>query len=72
MKITLVFLSLIFFIRCDIIEETNWSFLPPVKNKWESVNTFGGSEEDIANAIILTKDGGFAIIGNTKSTDGDF
>ena len=72
MKITLVFLSLIFFIRCDIIEETNWSFLPPVKNEWESVNTFGGSEEDIANAIILTKDGGFAIIGNTKSTDGDF
>ena len=72
MKITLVFLSLIFFIRCDIIEETNWSFLPPVKNEWESVNTFGGSKEDIANAIILTKDGGFAIIGNTKSTDGDF
>lgn len=72
MKITLVFMSLIFFIRCDIIEETNWSFLPPVKNEWESVNTYGGSKEDIANAIILTKDGGFAIIGNTKSTDGDF
>ena len=27
---------------------------------------------DIANAIISTKDDGFAIIGNTKSTDGDF
>ena len=65
-------MSLILLLGCNIIEETNWSFLPPVKNEWESVKTFGGSKEDIANAIISTKDGGFAIIGNTKSTDGDF
>lgn len=32
---------------------------------------FGGSDEDVAHAIIPTQDGGFAILGNTKSTDGD-
>ena len=72
MKIIFFLVSLILLFGCNIIEETNWSFLPPVKNEWESVNTFGGSKEDIANAIISTKDGGFAIIGNTKSVDGDF
>ena len=72
MKIFFFFTPLILFFGCNIIEETNWSFLPPVKNEWESFKTFGGSKEDIANAIISTKDDGFAIIGNTKSTDGDF
>lgn len=37
----------------------------------QSVQLFGGSDEDIAHAIIPTQDGGFAILGNTKSTDGD-
>lgn len=32
----------------------------------------GGSNEDIAHAIINTADGGFAVFGNTTSTDGDF
>ena len=72
MKINFFFTSLILLFGCNIIEETNWSYLPPVKNEWESFKTFGGSKEDIANAIISTKDDGFAIIGNTKSTDGDF
>ena len=29
------------------------------------------SEEDIAHAVIATQDGGFAVLGNTKSVDGD-
>ncbi len=37
----------------------------------EWVKTYGGSNEDIGHAIIATKDKGFAILGNTKSTDGD-
>lgn len=37
--------------------------------KW--VKTFGGSEEDIAHDVISTRDGGFAILGNTQSVDGD-
>ena len=32
---------------------------------------FGGSEEDIAHAVISTEDGGFAVLGNTKSINGD-
>ena len=35
------------------------------------VQLFGGSEEDIAHDVIATQDGGFAVIGNTKSIDGD-
>ena len=27
--------------------------------------------EDIAHAVIATQDGGFAVLGNTKSIDGD-
>ena len=69
--------GLIFFLNfiivgCSPVTETNWSFLPPVKNIWESIQTYGGSKEDIANAVIKTADGGFAIIGNTQSIDGDF
>ena len=69
--------GLIFFLNfivvgCSPVTETNWSFLPPVRNIWESIQTYGGSKEDIANAVIKTADGGFAIIGNTQSTDGDF
>lgn len=45
---------------------------PDVKHyarKW--IKTFGGSEEDIAHDIITTVDGGFALLGNSQSTDGD-
>lgn len=37
----------------------------------QSLQLFGGSDEDIAHAIIATQDGGFAVLGNTKSIDGD-
>ncbi|MGB1448913.1 MAG: hypothetical protein ACPG8F_03650 [Flavobacteriaceae bacterium] len=41
------------------------------KHQLKSVHLFGGSQEDIAHAIIATQDGGFAVLGNTKSNDGD-
>ena len=41
------------------------------RHRLESLQLFGGSEEDIAHAIIPTQDGGFAVLGNTKSRDGD-
>lgn len=62
----------LFFSACSPITQTNWSFLPPIENRWDAVQTFGGSAEDIAHAVIRTQDGGFAIVGNTQSTDGDF
>ena len=63
---------LFIFVGCSPITDTNWSFLPPVVNTWESLQTYGGSQEDIANAVVSTQDGGFAVVGNTQSTDGDF
>lgn len=33
--------------------------------------TYGGSGDDVANAVVRTADGGFAVLGYTQSTDGD-
>ena len=41
---------------------TSWS-------DFRFIDIYGGSNEDIAHAIIKTYDGGFAVIGNTKSND---
>jgi hypothetical protein len=35
------------------------------------VNVFGGSQNDVAQAVIATSDGGFAVLGFTQSNDGD-
>ena len=35
------------------------------------VKTFGGSDEDDAVALVQSNDGGYVILGSTKSTDGD-
>lgn len=35
------------------------------------VNTLGGSQNDVAQSVIATSDGGFAVFGYTQSNDGD-
>tara|TARA_R110001632_G_scaffold47202_6_gene119618 strand:- start:17563 stop:18960 length:1398 start_codon:yes stop_codon:yes gene_type:complete len=35
------------------------------------VQTFGGSKNDVAQSVVATSDGGFAIVGYTQSMDGD-
>lgn len=35
------------------------------------IKLFGGSDEDQAHSVISTQDGGFAVVGNSKSVDGD-
>jgi hypothetical protein len=72
MKLTFKILSLVLFVSCSKTSESNLPFLPPTNGNWVSVQTFGGSLEDIAYGIKTTEDGGFVIIGNTLSTDGDF
>lgn len=37
----------------------------------ERVQTFGGSKNDVAQSVVVTSDGGFAILGYTQSNDGD-
>ncbi|MFY0628926.1 MAG: hypothetical protein JXR05_01020 [Flavobacteriaceae bacterium] len=37
----------------------------------ETVQTFGGSKNDVALSVVATSDGGFAVLGYTQSSDGD-
>ena len=62
----------IIIISCTPNSESDWPNLPDIKGEWESVITYGGSLEDVAHGVITTSDGGFAVVGNTKSTDGIF
>ncbi|MFQ3341178.1 MAG: hypothetical protein ACI9TK_000837 [Flavobacteriaceae bacterium] len=68
----LTLLLLILLVGCSPTTETNWPYLSSVNGVWESVNTFGGSLEDVAHGVITTSDGGFVVVGNTQSTDGIF
>lgn len=43
----------------------------PIQHEFKWVKLMGGSQEDIAHSVISTQDGGFAILGNTQSIDGD-
>ena len=72
MKSWIKLFFLLVFTGCTSSSETNWSFLPLVNGNWEIVNVFGGTQEDIAHGISLTADGGFIIVGNTQSLNGDF
>jgi hypothetical protein len=37
----------------------------------EVIQTFGGSLNEVAQAVIATQDGGFAVLGHVQSNDGD-
>jgi hypothetical protein len=63
---------LLFVFSCTPNTETDWPVASIIKGDWLKVNTFGGSLEDVAHSVIITQDDGFAIIGNTQSTDNDF
>ena len=65
------FFILVFLINCSKNIETNLPLKFSFDSEFKIVNTYGGSNEDIAHAIIKTYDGGFAVIGNTKSNDLD-
>ena len=41
------------------------------KGEVESVRTFGGSKNEEARSVIATMDGGYAVLGTTRSIDGD-
>ena len=49
-----IFFLLFIFLSCTPVTETNWPFLPSVSNTWKSIQTFGGSKEDVANAVIIS------------------
>lgn len=66
-KLLILYLCLI---ACDA---SSWEETTPLAHRYELkwVKTIGGSQEDIAHDIITTADGGFALLGNSQSTDGN-
>lgn len=48
-----------------------WIVKIGVNGEKEWAKTFGGSGEDVAKSVIPTSDGGYAVAGYTRSTDGD-
>lgn len=63
----LIFLLLLFACSSDNNDVKETGF----KAELDVVFTFGGSNDDTATDIIKTSDGGFAVLGNTSSIDGD-
>jgi hypothetical protein len=60
----------LFLLSCEKTNLNTFSY-PKFHGELSWVKIFGGTDEDIAHAIIQTQDGGFAVFGNTKSNDGD-
>ena len=58
----------IFIFFCGCVKS---EFIITNKNyELENIKTYGGSDDDEANDIINTSDGGFMVIGSSKSNDG--
>ena len=58
----------IFIFFCGCVKS---EFISTNKNyELDNIKTFGGSHDDEANDIINTSDGGFMVIGSSKSNDG--
>jgi hypothetical protein len=60
----------------DLAEKTNdsfdfWVIKYSLNNNFEWSKTFGGSDDDRGVDIIATSDNGFALLGFSKSNDGD-
>jgi len=60
----------------DIIDKTNevhdyWLIKLDLEGHLLWSKTYGGSGEDVGEKVIQTNDGGFAIVGFSKSSDGD-
>jgi hypothetical protein len=49
----------------------SWIFKLDSMGYWEWGKTLGGSDQDQANSVIETQDGGYLVCGYTKSSDGD-
>ena len=52
--------------------EINFSSINFLEKKIGVINIIGGTNEDVVKKVISTNDGGFVLVGNSKSTDGDF
>lgn len=72
MRIILNGILILLFTGCFPSNEMDLINLIPISGNWNLITTYGGSEEDIAHGIAATADGGYIVVGNSKSTDGTF
>ncbi|TVZ56437.1 hypothetical protein OD91_1722 [Lutibacter sp. Hel_I_33_5] len=56
---------------CSSDDGINITKAPAFSGKIEQIKTYGGSKNDLANAVTKTVDGGYAVLGYTQSNDGD-
>ncbi|NER17038.1 hypothetical protein [Spongiivirga citrea] len=71
-KIGLSLAIIVFLISCeDSQSDTDTLIIEPILGEVDWLKTFGGSDDETARAVIETADGGLAVLGYTKSTDGD-
>lgn len=61
-------LILFSFFSCGSDDEVNFD---PLLGEIAWVKTYGGSNEDEASSIVRSNDGGYMILGTTRSSDGD-
>ena len=71
MKKVILICSLIVIIACQKDDDFGKSVLYKLKGEKVWSKTFGGSNDETIKSVITTKDGGFLVIGYTKSSDGD-
>lgn len=67
-------LIFLFFFSCEKndFSDSTFLFLNNVSTgSVFSVNTFGGSNNDVATSTVATSDGGYMVVGYTHSNDGD-
>jgi len=70
-KILYILLISVFFTSCSEDENTT---IVPANTFLEEVawsKTLGGSKNELANSVVKTLDGGYAVLGYTQSNDGD-
>ena len=66
-------LILFFLISCSPdFSELTFSDLTFIENELKIIEILEGNDDDIVNKVVATNDGGFIIVGNTKSTNGHY
>ena len=66
-------LILFFLISCSPdFSELTFSDLTFLENELKIIEILEGNDDDIVNKVVATNDGGFIIVGNTKSTNGHY
>lgn len=70
MKNLLLILSFLFLISCSKDDNENDTSQNTFDGKLIFAKTFGGSDEEYVRGVTATKDGGFVVVGYTKSNDG--